>query len=110
MGTKGPKGPKQSPAVVRLTGDLDVFLKGKLAQELQAGPDNGLLVVDLTQVTFIDSAGLTVLIDAHKRATRSGGEVRLVVQEDQQVYRILQITGLTRMFKIFSTEAAALVP
>ncbi|GAC1356054.1 MAG: hypothetical protein NVSMB31_16640 [Vulcanimicrobiaceae bacterium] len=106
----GTKGPKQSPAVVRLAGDLDVFLKGKLQQELQTGPDGGLLVIDLTQVTFIDSAGLTVLIDSHKRAARSGGEVRLVVQEDQQVYRILQITGLTRMFKIFSTEAAAVVP
>ncbi len=95
-----PRGPKQSPAVVRLTRDLDVFLKGKLQQELQAGSEGGTLIIDLSAVSFIDSAGLTVLIDAHKRAARTGGEVRLVVQEGQQVYRILQITGLTRMFKI----------
>jgi len=101
------RGPKRSPAVVRLRGDLDVFLKGKLQQELQVAEDRGILVIDLSAVTFIDSAGLTVLIDAHKRATRIGGDVRLVVREDQQVYRILQITGLTRMFKIFATEAAA---
>jgi anti-anti-sigma factor len=93
--------------VVRLTGDLDVFLKGKLQQELQAGSEGGTLVIDLSAVSFIDSAGLTVLIDAHKRAARTGGEVRLVVLENQQVYRILQITGLTRMFKIYATEAAA---
>lgn len=102
-----PRAPKQSPAVVRLTGDLDVFLKGKLQQELQAGSEGGTLVIDLSAVSFIDSAGLTVLIDAHKRAARTGGEVRLVVLENQQVYRILQITGLTRMFKIYATEAAA---
>lgn len=102
-----PRVPKQSPAVVRLTGDLDVFLKGKLQQELQAGSEGGTLIIDLSAVSFIDSAGLTVLIDAHKRAARTGGEVRLVVLETQQVYRILQITGLTRMFKIYATEAAA---
>jgi len=101
------RGSKRSPAVVRLTGDLDVFLKGKLQQELQVEEDTGVLVIDLSTVTFIDSAGLTVLIDAHKRAARIGGDVRLIVQESQQVYRILQITGLTRMFKIFATEAAA---
>lgn len=99
---------KRSPAVVRLSGDLDVFLKGKLGQELQVAEDSGVLVIDLSAVTFIDSAGLSVLIDAHKRAARIGGDVRLVVQQTQQVYRILQITGLTRMFKIFATEAAAL--
>lgn len=102
-----PRGPKQSPAVVRLSGDLDVFLKTKLQQELQTGSEGGTLIIDLTAVSFIDSAGLTVLIDAHKRAARTGGEVRLIVLEDQQVYRILQITGLTRMFKTFATEAAA---
>ena len=106
MGAKSPK----PPAVVRLTGDLDVFLKGQLQQELHAVPEGGVLVIDLTGVSFIDSAGLTVLIDAHKRASRTGGEVRLIVQEHQQVYRILQITGLTRMFKIFPSEAAAVAP
>lgn len=99
---------KRSPAVVRLTGDLDVFFKGKLQAELEVFEDSGVLVIDLSSVTFIDSAGLTVLIDAHKRAARTGGTVRLVLREDQQVYRILQITGLTRMFKIFASEAAAM--
>ncbi|MFN2528773.1 MAG: STAS domain-containing protein [Candidatus Baltobacteraceae bacterium] len=93
--------------MVRLSGDLDVFLKTKLQQQLQAGSEEGTLIIDLCAVSFIDSAGLTVLIDAHKSAARTGGEVRLIVLEDQQVYRILQITGLTRMFKIFPTEAAA---
>ena len=101
------KRPKKSPAVVRLSGDLDVFLKAQLAHELQAGSEGGTFVIDLTAVSFIDSAGLTVLIDAHKRAARTGGTVRLIVQEHQQVYRILQITGLTRMFNIYPTEAAA---
>ena len=101
------RGAKKSPAVVRLSGDLDVFLKAQLEKELQAQPVGGTLIVDLTAVSFIDSAGLTVLIDAQKRAARAGGTLRLIVREDQQVYRILQITGLTRMFKIFPTEAAA---
>ncbi len=98
---------RKSPAVVRLSGDLDVFLKAKLEKALRTQLAGGTLIIDLTAVSFIDSAGLTVLIDAQKRAGRSGGVVRLIVQGDQQVYRILQITGLTRMFEIFPTEAAA---
>ena len=99
---------KDGPAVVRLSGDLDVFLKPKIQAELQRLAQNGVLLVDLVDVAFIDSAGLTVLIDAHKRAARSGGEVRLIVREERQVYRILQIAGLTRLLRIFNDEAAAI--
>jgi anti-sigma B factor antagonist len=99
---------KQGPSVVKLSGDLDVFLKSKLQSELQRLSENGVLILDLTEVRFIDSAGLTVLVDAHKRATRTGGAVRLILKEDQQVYRILQITGLTRLFRIFQDEASAI--
>lgn len=99
---------KPSPSVVKLSGDIDVFLKSKLQAELQRLSDDGVLILDLTEVRFIDSAGLSVLVDAHKRATRTGGTVRLVLKEDQQVYRILQITGLTRIFRIFPDAAAAI--
>lgn len=99
---------KDGPAVVRLSGDLDVFLKPKIQAQLQRLAQNGVVVVDLVNVTFIDSAGLTVLIDAHKLAARSGGELRLVVNEEQQVYRILQIAGLTRLLRIFADEASAI--
>lgn len=94
--------------MLKLTGDLDVFLKSKLQTELQRLAGDGILVLDLRDVRFIDSAGLTVLVDAHKRASRGGGAVRLIVKEDQQVYRILQITGLIRVFGIYADEAKAL--
>ena len=98
---------KQRPTVVKLSGDVDVFLKGKLQTELQSLADGGVLVVDMREVKFIDSAGLTVLIDVHKRTSRTGGELRLIVQEEQQVYRILQITGLTRLLRLFASEESA---
>lgn len=98
---------KARPAVVKLSGDLDVYFKAKLQAELLAIAEGSVLIIDLSDVNFIDSAGLTVLIDAHKRITRSGGEVRIVAGEDQQVYRILQITGLTRLFRMFATQSAA---
>jgi|GEM_PF-4734498 len=44
------RGPKGSTAVVRLSGGLDVFLKTKLQQQLQAGSDGGTLINGLMRM------------------------------------------------------------
>lgn len=51
------------------------------------------IVVDLTGVTFLDSAGLSVLAAAHRQALAAGGRLR-VVATTRAVIRPLQITGL----------------
>jgi anti-sigma B factor antagonist len=65
------------------------------------------IVVDLTHLEFLDSTGLGALIGAHKRAAEHGGSVRLVAQEGQ-ILRLLRITGLLDVFKVYPTVEAAL--
>jgi anti-sigma B factor antagonist len=85
-------------AVVRVTavGEVDSSSAPLLRTELETALDGGdlrELVVDLDGVTFLDSAGLSVLAGAHRRA--AGRDVRLrVLASGRAVIRPLQITGL----------------
>ncbi|MGY2067235.1 STAS domain-containing protein [Blastococcus sp. SYSU DS0619] len=54
------------------------------------------IVVDLTAVTFLDSAGLCALAATHRRAVAAGGRLR-VLAATRAVIRPLQITGLWDM-------------
>lgn len=52
------------------------------------------VVVDMSRTRFCDSAGLAVLVRAHKRAVTEGGELWLVIPADGAVARIFAITRL----------------
>jgi len=65
------------------------------------------LVVDLSQVDFLDSTGLSALIGARKRATERSGEIRLIAQEGR-ILRLLRITGLADVFAVYPTLGDAL--
>jgi anti-sigma B factor antagonist len=51
------------------------------------------VVVDLTEVTFLDSAGLHALVSAHARATAAGARLRVLVAT-RAVLRPIEVTGL----------------
>ena len=96
-------------AVVHVTGELDVVSAAPLRRELVrlAEADVGHVLVDLTEVTFIDSTGMGVLIGALKRFRSAGGCLELVVR-DARVLRVLRIAGLSRTFTIHATVGEAL--
>ena len=75
---------------------------GLRAAVLQAaGHGHGTVVVDMTGTRFCDSAGLHVLVSAHKRARSEGGQVLLVIV-GAAVLRIFAITALEpRSLSIF---------
>lgn len=66
-----------------------------------------LLVLDLTQVTFLGSAGLAVLVAARDEADRTGHRLRLV-PGSRIVVRALEATGLLSLFELADTTADAL--
>ena len=68
---------------------------------------NGTLVVDMSRTQFCDSAGINVLVRAHKRAQAEGDEVLLVIA-GPAVLRILAVTGIDRLIPTFPSLAAAL--
>jgi anti-sigma B factor antagonist len=93
--------------VVSLRGELDVAAAPAVRERLEAAADRaGSLVVDLTEVTFIDSTALGVLIGIHKRCLASGTSIRLVVSEPR-ILKVFEITGLTQLFSIAPSLAEA---
>jgi anti-sigma B factor antagonist len=91
-----------------LTGEVDVYSAPHLKEELVASIEGGCgnVIVDMEQVTFIDSSGLGVLVSGLRRARERGGVVRLVCTRDN-VLKIFRITGLDKVFPIFSDVSEA---
>jgi anti-sigma B factor antagonist len=93
--------------------EIDVANAARLRAALleAAAHGNKTLVVDMSQTQFCDSAGLHVLVRAHKRAQAEGGEVLLVISA-APVLRIFAVTGIDRIIPTLSTldEALAHMP
>lgn len=86
--------------VVRLRGELDVAGAPQLRAVLYPVLDDGRsVVVDCSELEFLDSTGLGVLIGAHKRAREHGREVRLRATSGG-VAKVLDITGLDQILPI----------
>ena len=96
-------------AVLVARGDVDVESGPALREALldAIGEGGGRVVVDLEGVDFIDSAGLGVLVGGLKRARSNEGDL-VIVATGRSVTRVLELTGLTRVFEIHPSRAAAL--
>ena len=95
--------------VVHLHGEFDeasgVSMAELVRQALSRRP--AALVVDLTEVDFVGSAALSVLVDARRQAGEAG--IALGVVAARRVTLLpLELTGLTRVFAVFATVREAL--
>ena len=75
-----------------LRGELDASTCRGLAEQL-TGPPGALVVVDLAQLTYMDSSGLGALHTARQTAINDGGTL-VVCRPTPMVHRVLEITGL----------------
>ncbi len=94
--------------VLAVAGEIDVYTAPRLRERLLdvAHAGTSTVVVDLTEVSFVDSTGLGVLVSGLKRFREAGGDLLLVVTQPQ-IMKVLEITGLTTVFSIYDTVAAA---
>lgn len=99
---------RDGATIVSLTGELDLYnaedVRAALLEVCAAEPE--VLVVDLEQVTFIDSTALGVLIEARSRMSDRGG-FRLAAP-GLETRRALEVSGLDRHFSVHDTVDAAL--
>lgn len=95
--------------VVSVGGEVDIFTAPRLKQCLVELLDSGVrnVAVDLSEVTFIDSTALGVLIGGVRRVHSVDGTMTFVVVT-RPVQRVLGVTGLDRIFSIHATRAEAL--
>ncbi len=86
-------------------GALDVESASALSTAIDtaahARPDA--ITIDLTNVTFVDSSGLRVLVRAYRRSRRDGFTLT-VVPGNPTVDKILRLTGLNRLFEPLSDD------
>ncbi len=96
--------------MLALHGELDLLAAPLLQSEIESNEAGatGILVLDLDDVQFIDSAGLRVILMAHKRAKASGQKLALT-PGSQQVQRLLSIAGVSEHLQTISTPNEILV-
>jgi anti-anti-sigma factor len=83
---------------MRLAGELDLSSTPVLEQRLREALDSGRqLVVDLRNLDFMDSTGLTLLVRWARGAEQDGYELALV-RGEPRVHRLFELTGLDAAF------------
>jgi anti-sigma B factor antagonist len=94
--------------IVRLAGEIDLYnadvVRKTLVESAERRPER--LVIDLAEVSFIDSTALGVLIEARTRLPNQ--RAFLLAAPALETKRALEISGLDRHFEIHETVDAAL--
>jgi anti-sigma B factor antagonist len=97
--------------VVTLRGELDAHdapnLRAAFAEAVDGAPAGARVVLDLAQVSFLDSTALGCIVGLMRRVAEAGGELRVVLPGAPTV-RIFEITGLDAVLRTYPTRAAAL--
>ena len=99
----------ETTRVLDATGEIHVSTAPRFSERLNAAiaDDKTSLVLDFTRVEFIDSTGLSVLLNGLRRLTRRGGSLALVCT-NPTVLRLFEITRLDSTFDIVATREEAL--
>ena len=90
-------GPIGDCAVLRVTGEVDVYTAPMLRDQIRELAAKGAvhLIADLGGVDFLDSTGLGALVGGLKRLREAGGSLALAISTPR-ILRVFQITGLTK--------------
>jgi anti-anti-sigma factor len=87
--------PLESESGFRVSGTVDIYSANALREALEPQL-HGTLVLDLSDVDFIDESGLAALLGAHKRLHDQGGS--LVLRKPRgQILKVLEITGVPEL-------------
>ena len=100
---------KQTPNVLSLEGEIDLHVSPEVAASLRTiiAQKPKRLVVDLTRVTYLDSSGLAVLIEAMQDVQQYGGKFALA-NVQPSVHHIFEIARLDQVFQIAPDVDSAL--
>jgi anti-anti-sigma factor len=88
---------------IEIEGELDLAVADRLKDAL-AGSEGDDILISLERCQFIDSTGIALIVDAHRR-----GDSRIVLHSPcDQVLRVLEVTGLTSNGLVFADREQAL--
>ena len=103
-------GPDAATRALVTTGELDAGaageIRGRIERALSAGKRR--VIVDLTDVTYMETAALAALLDANARVKQFGASLFVVVPGDSRVRLLFSITRLDHVLRVMGTRAEAL--
>jgi anti-sigma B factor antagonist len=109
MSDSQPTASPNQPSVVPLDGEIDLHVSPRVAlslgQMVKQKPSK--LIVDLSRVSYIDSSGLAVLIEAMQGVEEYGG-IFAIAGMQETVRSIFEIARLDQVFRIFPDVNSAL--
>jgi anti-sigma B factor antagonist len=96
--------------VVNVVGELDLYTAPSLKEAAleAAGQGRSRLILDLTQVPFMDSSGLGVIVACLKHLREIGGDLVLVTAPTSPPSKLLSLTGLDKAIPLFPSLEDAL--
>ena len=99
---------KDGIEVIDVQGEIDMYTAPRLRELLidLVSKTSYQLVVNLDKVGFLDSTGLGVLVAGLKRVRQYGGDLSLVCTREH-ILKILDITGLVKVLKVYDSVEAA---
>jgi anti-sigma B factor antagonist len=99
---------KSKSIVLKLNGKLNATavnaLKGKVDSLMEQ--NKKLLVLDMSQIEFVDSSGLGCLVACFRKASKLGGDIKLAKVQDS-VKSLFELTRLHRLFEIHDDVMSA---
>lgn len=90
--------------IVDVAGEVDLDTAPRLREAIAVALDEaegGLCVVDLTEVTYLGTAGLTALLDGTREAAAREEPLHLVVDANRPVIRPIELTGLDQVLRLY---------
>lgn len=95
--------------VLDVTGEIDIYTTPQFKEAVSAAIDENkpAIIINMTQVTYMDSSGFGTLLSATKRLRPLDGALYLTGCNDS-IQRMLQITRLNTIFGVYGTEDEAL--
>jgi stage II sporulation protein AA (anti-sigma F factor antagonist) len=95
--------------LVKIAGELDITNADSVRRAIDQCMDKGCsnVLFDLSDLKFIDSSGNLSLINAHVRAKRQGGDVKLC-RVNQNVKDLFNVIGVAKLIPIYDSYADAL--
>ena len=100
---------REDVLILGAKGELDVYSAHDFKDPLMeaVSEKQRKIVIDLSKVTFIDSTGLGILVNAAKHLRSHNGKMVLVIKEDG-IDQVFRITKLDQIFKIYQTQEEAI--
>jgi anti-sigma B factor antagonist len=93
--------------IMRLQGRFDSYEGKVLTRWLEGTPNVRQLVVNMTEVDFLDSSALSLLVQVMRLCRQNGSDIHLCGLQ-KPVITIFELTRLDKVFRIFEDETAAI--